>query len=167
MKLNVKLLRKVQKAILANPTHFDMDFWVGREIEVKANCKVGTEHKLTVLKEEVKKWKDSEAQAPCGTTACIAGWAVALATKKDMAKLIDKGKGYGIGSYVSLVAPELLASFESEEEEEDKYDVIDGLFATGDWPDEFRLAYKEAEGEEDYPGMAKAASDRNDAFIDQ
>lgn len=50
--MNTRLLRKVQKAILAEPAKFDMDFYFARS-----------------------------GESPCGTVACIAGHAIAL-TKK-------------------------------------------------------------------------------------
>jgi hypothetical protein len=57
-KLNVKLLRRVQKHILAVPERLDMGFLA---------LKVNTE---------------DEGAPPCGTVGCIAGWAHMLTLKK-------------------------------------------------------------------------------------
>lgn len=59
-KINVPLLRKVQKKILAEPAAFMMDLYVER-------AEPGTEwvSRTTELRRIVP---------PCGTIACIAGW---------------------------------------------------------------------------------------------
>jgi hypothetical protein len=59
MKLNVKLLRKVQQHILEEPRRATIDRWVQH---------VGP--------------LDVDAP-PCGTAACIAGWCVLLSTPED------------------------------------------------------------------------------------
>lgn len=58
-KLNVKLLRRIQKAILRHPDQFDMEWWF--QSYLKFNSKPAL----------------LEAGG-CGTAACIAGWAVHL-----------------------------------------------------------------------------------------
>lgn len=50
--MNIKLLRKVQKEILKEPRRFDMQSWFERN-----------------------------SISPCGTTACIGGFAVALSNR--------------------------------------------------------------------------------------
>lgn len=71
-KLNVKLLRRIQKHILEEPRRLDMGNW-----------------KRTNM--------DGLHAPPCGTTACIAGWALTLSGKplpqfdniaRDAARLI-------------------------------------------------------------------------------
>lgn len=52
-KLNVRLLRRIQKQILKEPKQFDMSWW----------------------------YTPGEGVPNCGTAACIAGWAVALDKK--------------------------------------------------------------------------------------
>lgn len=58
-KLNVRLLRRIQRHILAEPRRLDMASWA-------YHC-VGTKKELAALE-----------MPSCGTRACIAGWAVAL-----------------------------------------------------------------------------------------
>lgn len=58
----VKLLRKVEKHILAEPKRFYMGWW-------------GTHYSKDTVEE-------SDALPPCGTVACIAGWASILALPK-------------------------------------------------------------------------------------
>lgn len=58
-KINVKLLRRVQKAIVEHAAHFDMSEWgVGAS-------------KADIM-------HDEPPESECGTTACIAGFAVIL-----------------------------------------------------------------------------------------
>lgn len=57
-KLNVRLLRRIQKHILAEPLRIDMGEFVKT------------------------KYFDEVEQPPCGTTACIAGWALILSGAK-------------------------------------------------------------------------------------
>jgi hypothetical protein len=62
-KINVKLLRKVQKHILAEPKRVNMGTFIYRKKDEPDMC---------------EKWP------ACGTVACIAGWAVTLSQKKEM-----------------------------------------------------------------------------------
>lgn len=63
--MNVKLLRKIQKAILAEPRRFEMTRWVQK---VEAN---------------------GPDDPPCGTTACIAGFADMLTNPEIFLKSLD------------------------------------------------------------------------------
>jgi len=58
--MNVKLLRKIKRHILAQPKRFDMNF-------------IGTR--------DMKSFKPNRVPE-CGTIGCIAGWACALSGKK-------------------------------------------------------------------------------------
>lgn len=62
MKRNIELLTRVRDYIAVNPQSLDMDIWA-------------------TLKDVVE-FKDGQAKVSCGTTACIAGWAVQLAGDK-------------------------------------------------------------------------------------
>lgn len=64
MALNVRLLRRVKKAILKEPSQFVMGDWFVCD---------GTEGRHDIE----RKIKN------CGTAACIAGWTVALTVKKN------------------------------------------------------------------------------------
>jgi hypothetical protein len=56
MKLNVKLLKKVKRAMLKHPENTNMSHWVVHE----------------------------DGTAPCGTAGCIAGWVVAEASIRKL-----------------------------------------------------------------------------------
>lgn len=64
-KPNVKLLRKIQKHILKEPRRFFMDWYIARKSQLREDTFAsdnGTRQEF----------------APCGTAACIAGWACLL-----------------------------------------------------------------------------------------
>lgn len=63
-RMNVRLLRRIQKQILKEPRQFYQDAWFER----------------------------AEGIPNCGTAACIAGWAIALSKKMTPAKAIGKFK---------------------------------------------------------------------------
>ncbi len=63
MSLNVKLLRRVRDKILKEPLQFEMSQWYTLALD----------HPIP----------------NCGTAACIAGWAIALAEKKSPAACYD------------------------------------------------------------------------------
>lgn len=158
-KLNVKLLRKIQKVILANPSHFHMGNWSGMKVDHRTN--------IGEFRELASSWKKDGLQEPCGTTACIAGWAVALATDKEIGKA-EVNYNYGIDSNIKYISPALLGIEVELDEDGDQIDgMVEELFYTSNWPLEFQEAYEVAKANYDYPGMAKAASDRIDAFIAQ
>lgn len=56
-KLNVRLLRRVQKAILKHPWQFEMSWWFDNTLHLS---------------------RSTLEPKGCGTAACIAGWAVHL-----------------------------------------------------------------------------------------
>lgn len=60
-KLNVKLLRKIQKHILQEPKRYDQNVWFER-----------------------KNPQHDPSFAPCGTMACIGGWAQSLSSKRGL-----------------------------------------------------------------------------------
>jgi hypothetical protein len=72
MKLNVRLLRKIQRHILEEPKRFIMGDVIVRE-----------DPGVEILDDELI-WK----MPKCGTAACIAGWALLLSGKRgsDMSK---------------------------------------------------------------------------------
>jgi hypothetical protein len=68
MKLNIKLLEKVKKAILKHPDNVDMNMWVSH----------------------------GDDEAPCGTAGCIAGWTIAKASLKKLRKIrVSKNQSWG------------------------------------------------------------------------
>lgn len=75
MPLNVKLLRKIKRHILAVPNRFQMEWW-------KTTDKPGTSVRLDGLDRRVPK---------CGTVCCLAGWAVELSGQD--ASIVDDVSG--------------------------------------------------------------------------
>jgi hypothetical protein len=78
-KINVRLLRRVQKAIVEHAAHFDMNDW-GVDVE----------------KSQV--FHDEPSESECGTAACIGGFAV----------LLSDGRNPPLRSNVAKRAAELL-----------------------------------------------------------
>ena len=107
--INVRLLRRVAKHISEEPLRLDMERIVRRGDDIK-----GT-------------------PPPCGTTACIAGWAILLAKKKDISGYSD--------NHFPIIAGR-------------PWDVTDAryliggmttyLFFVGSWPRNFSEAYRKA-----------------------
>lgn len=131
-KLNVKLLRKIQKHILKEPERLVMKFQLvrrqsGTEIEGDSD----RTHRIP----------------PCGTAACIAGWALILTNMP-----LEEGSAWG--DYVVPKANELLG-------------MIGGvwrhsLFDLEEWPHQFFSQYDKAETA---PERAKIAAERIDHLI--
>lgn len=64
-----KVIREVADAIEGNRRHFDMERWFGAR---------GTYQDSTVIKALRRVLRHPDEPNTCGTSACIAGWAVAL-----------------------------------------------------------------------------------------
>lgn len=136
--MNLKLLRKVQKAILAEPEHFDMDSWF-------RGCGVGD---------------------TCGTAACISGHAlvcayVAKRKNKSLALAVRhfsklEERGVDTDDYVDFETMGRDALNLTP-------DQANRLFFTGEWPIKYMEAYEQAETA---ACRAKAASQRIDHFIE-
>lgn len=73
-KLNVRLLRKIQKHILEEPRRFFMDWFIAKGTPGKKD--------LTAIGNWTAVCDLSSVTPPCGTAACIAGW-VNLFRKHD------------------------------------------------------------------------------------
>ena len=127
--MNVKLLKKIQKAILAEPLRFNMDHWIDTD----------------------------NRQAPCGTTACIGGFAIILS---DL-----KGK---------ITAPKWTSAAESHEHmwgvmryASQILEIDDAaamrLFGEEDWPITFRNSYQSTQSPH---ARARIAVKRIQHFID-
>lgn len=141
--MNVRLLRRIQKQILKEPKQFDIDTWFA-----------------------------IDSHAPnCGTTACIAGWAIALSKKQTplvAAKSIRKN--FGRPSILLLswsqakdIEPKARRALELTPAQAER------LFHIGGWPDEFVNRHHEnRDHEDDYHWVkhkATVAADRIDHFI--
>jgi len=88
----------------------------------------------------------TQFNTPCGTTACIAGWAVLL-DAKDQGFEITKDWYQSLKSNVEQLASGLLGLDYSEETEEGKINS-DTVFYVTDWPDDFKWRYKSATSQE-------------------
>jgi hypothetical protein len=118
-KLNVKLLRRIQKHILEEPKRFWMGWWETSSIP-------------------------DVNPAPCGTTACIAGWALALSGER----IADYNPGVRAARILGLSA-----------------DGYNKLFFSYAWPEPFLSRYERAEDNRNAKAMAKAGADRIEHFI--
>lgn len=125
--MNIELLKKVKQAILDNPEHFDMStFFDGCE---------GSNYE-----------DDPKLLGKCGTTACIAGWAIHLSG----CPITDLDFEHDLGK-------DLLGLTE---------DQAQSLFYEDGWPGAIYNEYYEALEEEDHLGMAKAAAKMIDRLIE-
>jgi len=131
--MNVKLLRKIQKHILAEPRRLNMSHWAAPSHD-----------------------------APCGTMACIAGWAVILTKRRGAEKFRRVAERLGIGLFPDPKRITLNPSTVAAKALRLDLDQKEKLFHTYGWPWNFREKYLNAEN----PRIrARAASDRIDHFI--
>lgn len=117
--MNIPLLKKVQKAILAEPKKFDM-----------------------------REWFYEDDRSPCGTTACIGGHAVALATGAVSLKIAHQTLKS------TEIRPRIVLDLEFSE--------ADRLFYKATWPETFRVKYNMARSAN---GRAMVAAKRISHFI--
>lgn len=118
--MNTKLLLKVKAAILAEPREFDMRLFFNRN-----------------------------ADSQCGTSACIAGHAVAIGEGLGLPEAQRKS-----GYFVETIAAKLLDIGSQG---------ADILFYCAAWPSSFGRAYVKAQG--DPHERAQVAAKRIDWFI--
>lgn len=130
-KLNVKLLRKIQKHILEEP----------KRLVMRTLCLTrADEGKETFIGDG----QLPQLFAPCGTAACIAGWALLMA---------DKNPGYDSGA---CEAAELLGTEVFNAFSPDHTTNSGRLFWDDNWPDPFRKQYRDAETATDRAQIAAA-----------
>lgn len=123
--MNVKLLEQVKGAILKHPENFDMELYAYGTVVA-----------------------DKQAPPECGTTACIAGWAIAIHDG-----VVEEPQSIGQEMKIWQRAEEVL-DLDSEQGRT--------LFHVSKWPEVFRRGYKCAESDAD---MAQIAAERIDRFI--
>lgn len=116
--MNIPLLRKVQNAILLNPMAFDM-------ID----------------------WRTDSDYSPCGSTACICGWAAVLADGKRKPAEISRSRACDGTKDLDIRG-------------------TSKLFYASDWPKEFYRAYAEARRVKNHEAAALIAAARIDHFIE-
>jgi hypothetical protein len=121
LKLNVALLNKIKKHILAHPLAFHMGTWGSST-------------------------RKSEA-TPCGTVACIAGWACYLSPK---GKTFNAGFDIKNPETAEYAAPKLLGISRRLSQE---------LFFIGNWPRKYVDAYCELHTELEYAEIAASVID--------
>jgi hypothetical protein len=124
-KLNVRLLRRIQKHIMAEPKRYDQNVWI-KEVDPNVD----------------------PYYPPCGTMACIAGWAQILSAQPG-SRVIPS----------HLAASELLGLDvrSSTRLFDSVMDLVDDA-----WPRKFSKAYSMAKTAR---GRAKVAVRRIDHFI--
>ena len=130
MPLNVELLQKVKAAILEDPRRLDMCEWV-------------SEHPDPEMCTTEVHWLAEDQIPPCGTVACIAGWAAVLAGHRLFS--LDAVRAALVG--------------------DDGYAPLNDLFYVGHWPYDLAERYANAEAGGDRAGMAAAAAERIDRFV--
>lgn len=132
-KINVKLLRRVKALILEEPRRFNMDYYAATE----------------------KFYPDlvHDQAPPCGTVACIAGWATLEDERARGRKRLTPAFLNRVGRYTGARA--LGLTFEQSQR----------LFYTEEWPDEFAEAYNDAMAGDDFAMAADIAATRIDHFI--
>jgi hypothetical protein len=139
--MNKELLLRVKEAILAHPEHFDMfGFMTGPKFIYESS-------------ETVIATIDDLNAGQCGTTACIAGWAVALSPKDEVRK------AYSHRADIGDVAAFFLGYGL------DGFDNLMPLFYDDYWPRDLKDRYRAASREENYLEMAKAAAETIERFI--
>lgn len=121
--MNTELLLKVRDAILAEPLKFDMRDWLAQS-----------------------------ENSPCGTTACIAGWAASIHLGHE--KLSETARLFNSNDSDDEFFPEEYLDIGPFEQ--------DILFYKSNWPEPFRSQYLTAKNAAD---RARAAADRIDHFI--
>lgn len=89
-KLNVKLIRKIQRHITEEPRRFFMGWYLAKR----------------------KNWKEvrtngssdlSKTPPPCGTAACIAGWANIFSKNRDVTDTVAASKALGLNCLIANV----------------------------------------------------------------
>jgi len=112
--MNTRLLRRIQRAILARPDQFEMDWWFQRTLRLGGKA---------------------IPASGCGTAACIAGWAIVLSqTKRLKHGDVQRADVRHTGSYCDT-GKRLLKLDELQTEL---------LFAVSAWPYRFLESYDSA-----------------------
>lgn len=136
--INVKLLRRVKALILEEPRRLDMGTWAhpaDKRVQVEAD------------------------RPPCGTVACIAGWAVIDDFVKVNGRMPDRDEIEEIYETADRKAAELLSL---------RQDQADRLFDTptgggfDEWPEDLAEAYVNATSPKE---RARVAAKRIERFI--
>lgn len=144
--MNVKLLRKVKKHVMAKPSRLRMGNWISstnprfdRLVRVAAGY---FDFSDWIEGENNDYGEPSRQKIPdCGTVACIAGWTCALGTR---GRLMD-GVRYTAQNLLGITSPQ-----------------ADALFYVQNWPTELKQRYIKAKTVRQ---RAKVAGDMIEHFI--
>lgn len=145
--MNIELLQRVKQHILAEPRRLNMGTWVstvGKTVPAFAGVY----------------GRDEADLPPCGTVACVAGWAVLLSR--------FNGKPEEYAAFMrerNTLFPDSLTSSIGQEELGLSPSQMETLFYVGRWPERFRVAHGQAEENGDYQAMAQITADRIDYMI--
>jgi hypothetical protein len=146
--MNIELLQRVKQHILDEPRRLNMGTWVS------------TVRKTVPAFTGV--YGRGEADLPpCGTVACVAGWAVLLSR--------FNGKPEEYAAFIrerNTLSPDGLTSSIGQEELGLSPSQMETLFYVGRWPERFRVAHEQAEEAADYQAMAQITADRIDYLIE-
>jgi len=127
--MNIELLQKVRDAILAEPRRFNMGYWV----------------------------TDGVTTAPCGTAACIGGYALVLNKMEE-----DKTMDWVRGIHYFTMSPGWIIVTDAQRVLGLTLDQRSRLFNDNCWPNPYRDQLRSAT---DPAKAAKIAADRIDLFI--
>jgi len=131
--MNTKLLLEVRKLILEEPRRFNMDYFAATD-----EFYPHVVHRQT---------------PPCGTVACIAGWATIEHARAEGRSDLSVDFLNGIGRRTGAQALGLDEAQSSR------------LFFTEEWPDDLAVEYRDAYLQRDYALAAEVAARRIDRFI--
>jgi hypothetical protein len=138
-KMNVKLLRKVQRHILAVPERYDQDG-------------------IIEFGDPGMTYRNDSTFPECGTIACIGGWVEVLSAKRP--RLLAKRKSWGGQTFLNYKKlGHLLGVDQGSVSRLVAYSYDSGENA---WPAQFRRAYRKAKTQQ---GRTRVAARRIDHFI--
>src|SRR4051812_1129199 len=137
----VRLLRRVEKRILDNPRRFTMDIYV-------SDARDWYEHNPTNL-------------PPCGTVACIAGWAMLEDAPAKALRAMTAAQKLWMDEQAGGWFRSLLTTHGVRPDSGHGYPYR-RIVATSAWPDKYRVAYTNAKSA---AGQARVAARRIEHFI--
>lgn len=132
--MNIELLNKVRRHILARPSRLRMSNWIVDIERLSKDTQLSHFVKTTVVKGKkaldfrghVSGWNEPEVHPlpECNTVGCIAGWTCILAGFKTQESL----QGYGVQNKAEALLD--IASWEAQK-----------LFYVDSWPQPFKADY--------------------------
>lgn len=161
--MNVELLERVKRHILAEPRRVRMEAWavserMSEDDKAKARYSIleelyAEEHGVDDEETSYLGFSELLDFPECGTVACIAGWGKVLSQPDPATALSDKDFLHKLFNLSAIEAAELFGL---------DYNGANRLFHVCNWPDEFESDYEHADTPEE---RAQAVADRIDHFI--